>query len=62
MGMDRAIKKKRWTVKRIIWLTIIVSTAAGLTWATAKMNSDGNVYRMSADYATIATVKNGKFY
>lgn len=60
MGMDRAIKKKRWTVKRIIWLTIIVSTATALAWATATVSSK-STYRMKADYATISTVKNGKF-
>ena len=60
MGMDRAIKKKRWTAKRIIWLMVIVGTVISLAWATYNAGNN-KVYRMDRDHATIATVTVGQF-
>ena len=60
MGMDRAIKKKRWTLKRIIWLAIILVTATTLTWATINVSSK-STRRINADYLTLATVNSGQF-
>ena len=60
MGMDRAIKRKKWTVKRLAWLAVVITAASSLAWATYNVGSK-STYRMERDYATIATVDNGEF-
>lgn len=60
MGMDRAIKKKRWTAKRIILLSVAAGGLGWLIWATASV-SGKSTYRMERDYAAIATVQKGEF-